>query len=87
VSKQLFKADSQLRSELLGLKAQLADSRTYGKVVAIYDFGAGEVIELQLMNGKTEILPLKAAFVGEINTAKGYIIIYPPEYLEAKEEK
>jgi 16S rRNA processing protein RimM len=77
------KENSWYYSELIGLAARLASGSHYGKIVAVHNFGAGDIIEIELADGKTEMLPLADTFVGEINTAQGYMVISPPDYLEA----
>jgi len=77
--------DAWYQDELIGLKAQLSDGTVYGKVIGIYNFGAGDIIEIEHEKDKTEMIPFKEPFVGDVHTDRGYIIVTPPEYLEAKE--
>jgi 16S rRNA processing protein RimM len=72
-------------AELAGLEARLSNGDFYGMVVGVYNFGAGDIIELELIDKTVEMLPFTDDFVGEVNTDEGFIIIHPPEYLEAKE--
>jgi 16S rRNA processing protein RimM len=76
--------DNYFPEEIVGLKATLADGSIYGTVIQLVNYGAGDVIELTLTDGKTELLPLKSIFVGEINKEKGTIVIHPPEYIEVR---
>ena len=71
---------------LIGLEARGIDGTVYGKVIGVYNFGAGDIIEISLANGKTEMLPFKNAFVGDINVENGTLIVFPPDYAEANEE-
>ena len=80
------KENSWYHGELVGLKAQLENGKSYGKVIAMHNFGAGDIIEIELAIGKTEMLPFKDSFVGKVNTQGGYMIVHPPEYLEVKEK-
>lgn len=81
-----FKLDSNYRSELVGLSAKTPDGRVYGKIVAVQNFGAGDIIEIEKTNGKLEMLPLQEPYVTTVDTQAGYVIIEPPEYIEAKPE-
>lgn len=63
-------------ADLIGLKAIDEDGVEVGVVSAIYDFGAGDVIEIKLLNSnKTELIPFTESYVPQINISEGYIII------------
>lgn len=80
------KADNEwYHRELIGLKAKLENGKLYGRVIACHNFGAGDILELQLENGNTEMLPFREPFVGAIHEKDGYFVVTPPEYLEARE--
>ena len=68
--------------ELIGLEARLADGTPYGRVVQFYNFGAGDIIEIELAGGKTEMLPLAEEFV---QVEQDFVTVFPPDYVE--EEK
>ena len=72
-----------LYSDLTGLEARLESGKTYGKVSAVHNFGAGDIIEISFDDGKSEMLPFKRTFVGDVNISDGYLVVYPPEYLQA----
>jgi 16S rRNA processing protein RimM len=47
-------------------------------VVAVHNFGAGDLIELQPPEGaQTELLPFSGAIVPEVNVRAGTIVINP----------
>ena len=49
-----------------------------GTVVAVHNFGAGDLIELQPPDGaQTELLPFDAVIVPEVNVHGGTIVINP----------
>jgi 16S rRNA processing protein RimM len=49
-------------------------------VVAIHDFGAGDILEVQPQAGGTTIMvPFTAACVPSIDIASGRIVVAPPE--------
>jgi 16S rRNA processing protein RimM len=77
--------DDYYAEELIGLEARVASGTPYGRITQCYNFGAGDIIEIALANGKTEMLPLGKPFVNEISPERGYVIVSPPEYVEGKE--
>jgi 16S rRNA processing protein RimM len=66
-------------SDLIGLAAVTADGEPFGKVVALHDFGAGDLIEIALaQGGATELLPFTEAVVPEVDIAARRIVVVPP---------
>lgn len=61
-------------TDLIGLKAKLG-SQEVGEVSGVYNFGAGDLVDIKLTSGKSEILPFTKEYVPEINIKDGYIII------------
>jgi 16S rRNA processing protein RimM len=70
-----------LSDRILGLEAKLADGSVYGKVSDVYNFGAGDIVEIIKNNGQSEMLPLNKNFV-EIRDK--YVVVHPPEYVEGE---
>jgi 16S rRNA processing protein RimM len=63
-------------ADLIGLAAVTADGAAVGTVVAIHDFGAGDILELQPpAGGATVMLPFTDAFVPEVDIAGGRIVV------------
>jgi 16S rRNA processing protein RimM len=72
--------DEFYHSDLIGLSAVSADGTEIGTVVAIHDFGAGDILELQPRAGGTIVMvPFTAAFVPSVDIASGRIVVAPPE--------
>lgn len=67
-------------ADLTGLRAITASGTAYGQVVNLYNFGAGDILELKLPTGELEMLPFTAAFFGEINLKAQTITVIPPHY-------
>lgn len=66
---------------LKGLKV-LSDNKTVGEVIAVHNFGAGDIIEIHFSEiNQSEFLPLTKEVFPEINTEKGEISLHKPEYL------
>jgi 16S rRNA processing protein RimM len=73
-------ADEFYHTDLIGLSAVTADGAEIGTVVAVHDFGAGDILELQPQAGGTTIMvPFTAAFVPSVDIANGRIVVAPPE--------
>jgi 16S rRNA processing protein RimM len=73
-------------NELIGLRAQLENGQTYGTLTAMHNFGAGDIMEITLPNGETELLPFQEGFIGNIDEDARTIVIFLPEYIEVKED-
>ena len=69
--------DEWYYSDLVGLSAFDPEGRSLGTVVAVYDFGAGDLIEIAPPAGKPFMVPFTAACAPDINVADGTITIIP----------
>ena len=76
-------ADEFYYADLIGLAAVATDGRDVGTVVALQNFGAGDLIEVKLANGATVMLPFTKAVVPEIDIAAGRIVVDLPAYQES----
>jgi 16S rRNA processing protein RimM len=73
-------ADEFYHADLIGLSAVTAEGAAIGTVVAVHDFGAGDILELRPAAGGTTImLPFTDAFVPDVDIAGGRITVVPPE--------
>lgn len=68
-------------ADLIGLTLVTVGGETLGTVSAIYDFGAGDLIEYVGADGKPRMLPFTEAAVPEVDIAGGRILVDPPEGL------
>jgi 16S rRNA processing protein RimM len=64
-------------ADLVGLMAEREDGTALGRVKAVHDFGAGEVIELE-GPGANVMLPFTRAVVPVIDVAGKRIVVVPP---------
>ncbi|MEM7424748.1 MAG: ribosome maturation factor RimM [Pseudomonadota bacterium] len=70
-------------ADLIGLEARLADGSVFGRVAALQDFGAGDVVEIAPAGGgSTLLLPFTREVVPEVRLAEGHIVVSPPEEIE-----
>lgn len=66
-------------ADLLGLEARDSEGRSLGKVSAIHNFGASDVIELTRPDGDQVHLAFTRETVPHVHIADGYIVVAVPE--------
>jgi 16S rRNA processing protein RimM len=72
--------DEWYHSDLIGLAAHDAFEVQIGTVVAVYNFGAGDIIEVKLLSGGDNLLlPFTDATVPEIDTEERRLTLILPE--------
>ena len=72
--------DEYYHADLVGLKAQDTAGRAIGSVVAVHNFGAGDILEIApTEGGATVMLPFSTAIVPAVEIEAGRIIVDPPE--------
>jgi 16S rRNA processing protein RimM len=81
---KLPRTDSEefYHADLLGLDAFDSEARLVGKVAAIHNFGAGDVIEILRADGDSVLLAFTKDTVPLIDVAGGRIEIAVPEDME-----
>lgn len=65
-------------ADLIGLAAVNAAGEAIGRVVAMHDFGAGDIIEIAPPSGPTLLLPFTDAVVPTVDIAGGKVMIEMP---------
>jgi 16S rRNA processing protein RimM len=74
----LVEADEFYHADLIGLAAVNKAGEQLGTVLAIHNFGAGDLIEVRLAaGGKTELVPFNERNVPSVDIAAGRIVIEP----------
>jgi 16S rRNA processing protein RimM len=74
--------DEFYHADLIGLVAVDRAGKTLGTVVAIHNFGAGDLIEVKPQTGgNTELVPFDLTHVPEVDIAAGRIVVHPPDGL------
>jgi 16S rRNA processing protein RimM len=77
---ELVETDEFYHTDLIGLAVVNKAGERLGTVLAIHNFGAGDLIEVQLeTEGRTELVPFDAMHVPEVEIAAGRIVIDPPQ--------
>ncbi|NYZ13493.1 ribosome maturation factor RimM [Azospirillum sp. RWY-5-1] len=79
-------ADEFYHADLIGLRAELSDGTAFGTVKAVFDFGAGDMLEIRTAAGTLDLLPFTRACVPLVDVRGGRIVVSPPETVEVKPE-
>ena len=74
-------------SDLIGLRTVSPEGEMLGKVVEVHDFGAGDILEIRLANGKSELFAFTRENFPDIRIAQGEITFVPPQTVSEREEK
>lgn len=74
--------DEYYHADLIGLDAVTAANEPLGRVVAIHNFGAGDIIEIAPESGTTILLPFSNAVVPAVDIAGGRVVIELPKEIE-----
>lgn len=74
--------DEYYHADLIGLAAVTTAGEPLGRVVALHNFGAGDIIEIAPPSGPTLLLPFTNAVVPTVDLAAGQVIIEPPGEIE-----
>ena len=70
--------DEFYHADLIGLAATTAAGEPLGTLIAIHNFGAGDILEIAPPRGPTLLVPFTKAAVPHIDVAGGSIRINPP---------
>ena len=70
--------DEFYHADLIGLEASTLDGKPLGRVTALYDFGAGDSVELTDASGRVTMVPFTKAAVPTVDLAAGKLLVDPP---------
>jgi 16S rRNA processing protein RimM len=79
-------ADEYYHADLIGLAAVDAAGEPLGRVIAIHNFGAGDIIEVAPPNGATMLLPFTNAVVPTVDLEGGRVVIELPDEIAGDDE-
>src|SRR5215831_9320845 len=74
--------DEYYHADLIGLVAVTAANEPLGEVIAIHNFGAGDIIEIAPGSGGTMLLPFSNAVVPTVDLAAGRVVIALPAEID-----
>ena len=79
--------DEFYHADLIGLQAKDAAGKVIGFVLAMHNFGAGDIVEIKpVAGGPTHLLPFTKAIVPHVDIQAGTITVVMPEEIEGEEE-
>jgi len=74
--------DEYYHADLIGLAAVTTADQPLGRVTAIHNFGAGDIIEIAPPQGATMLLPFTHAVVPTVDLAGGRVVIELPQEID-----
>ena len=74
--------DEYYHADLIGLAAVTAAGDPLGKVIAVHNFGAGDIIEIAPPTGTTMLLPFTNAAVPTVDLGAGHVVIELPDEID-----
>lgn len=80
-------ADEFYHEDLVGLAAVSPDGAPAGHVSAVYDFGAGDLIEITAEDGQKVVLPFTREIVPEIDLGGRRLVVELPAEPDARGER
>ncbi len=72
-------------ADLIDLAAVAPDGAPIGRVVAVHNFGAGDVIEIAPPQGATLLLPFTDAVVPTVDIAGGRVVVDMPGEIDGED--
>ncbi len=84
-------AETYYLADLIGLLAENAEGRALGRVTAVHDFGAGDLLEIEpepeagRKRGESLLVPFTREAVPEVDLEAGRVVVLPPEAMESVE--
>ena len=73
--------DEVYHADLIGVSVETVTGDHLGRLVALHDFGAGEIAEVKPPGGPSLMLPFDPLYVPDIDLAAGRVVVAPPEGL------
>ncbi|MCU0830000.1 MAG: ribosome maturation factor RimM [Rhizobiaceae bacterium] len=69
--------DDFYHADLIGLEARDMSGTPLGRITAVHDFGAGDMLDIAVSGGKTVSVPFTRAAVPEVKVAEGFVTVDP----------
>lgn len=66
-------------ADIVGLKVRDNKGKALGKVLGVYDFGAGSFLEIKPEKGNSFMLPFNDDCVPEVDVGGGFVVVDVPE--------
>ena len=71
-------------TDLIGLEARAVDGVPLGHVLAVPNFGAGDILEIGGPGREALLVPFTRTAVPEIRIGEGYLVVDPPVEIEGE---
>lgn len=79
--------DEFYHADLIGLQAKDPDGKLIGIVLALHNFGAGDIVEIKpVEGGQTLLVPFTKAIVPHVDLANAVLTVDLPDEIEGEEE-
>jgi 16S rRNA processing protein RimM len=79
--------DEYYHADLIGLAAVTPSDEPLGRVVAIHNFGAGDIIEIAPAHGEAMLLPFTNAVVPTVDLKGGRVVIELPVEIDGDKDE
>ncbi len=70
--------DEYYHADLIGLTVEAPDGTPLGRVKAVHDFGAGDILEIRDADGREALIPFSRAVVPVVDLDGGRLVVDPP---------
>jgi 16S rRNA processing protein RimM len=85
---EIQEEDEYFHADLVGLNVETSDGTHLGKVLALFNFGAGDMLEIRpVEGGKSVMLPFTKLAVPNISLTKKRIIVDQSSFESAMDDK
>lgn len=74
-----LRAGEFYQADLIGLAVEDKAGAALGRVSAVHNFGAGDILEIETANGRSVLLPFREEFAPTIDLAAGRLVADPPQ--------
>ncbi|HEY8566092.1 MAG TPA: ribosome maturation factor RimM [Beijerinckiaceae bacterium] len=71
--------DEFLLADLVGLAAEAPDGTLLGTVVAVPNYGGGDLLEIKPLRGASDLVPFTKAFVPTVDLAGRRVVVDAPD--------
>lgn len=78
--------DEYYHADLIGLAATFEDGGEAGMVIAVHDFGAGDILEIQPVKGASILVPFTQDAVPSVDLASGRLVLARLSEIEVRPE-
>ena len=78
-------ADEFYQADLVGLPAFGPDGEPLGRIGAVHNYGAGDLLEIERPAGVALLIPFNAENIPEVDPARGVVVAAPATWIDLAE--